>query len=200
MTRILPPADATAAREIGIDAPKSFGWRVFHERHPALVDQVLAATPYPPQIRQRLRGLVDASRSGAIPSLDADAPDVEAWRQWGAHWLGRSWSSAPFLWAESYFYRLLLDIVGHPTSRVWGQLDPFAPMKAAELRDPTLDDALRRPTSSATCPHEDRSRPCCTPACGATAPISASASTTASPTYRRARPSWPTTPSRWSPR
>lgn len=65
--------------------------------------------------------------------LPDDAPDRAAWDRWGRDHLGRAWANAPFLWAESYFYRRLLDAVGYFTPGPWFGVDPFAFLKTAEL-------------------------------------------------------------------
>lgn len=48
----------------------------------------------------------------------------------------------PFLWAESYFYRKLLDAIGFFEPGPWARLDPFEPVKSAELEGTALDTEL----------------------------------------------------------
>jgi hypothetical protein len=48
----------------------------------------------------------------------------------------------PFLWAESYFYRKLLEAVGFFQPGPWRGVDPFGPFKRAELDDPSVDADL----------------------------------------------------------
>ncbi|MFE3639263.1 damage-control phosphatase ARMT1 family protein, partial [Streptomyces sp. NPDC059168] len=76
--------------------------------------------------------------------------DVERWRAWGLDdHVGRSWFDVPWLWSESYFYRLLLEAVGYFGPGAWRGVDPFRPFKRAELDAPETDaelaalDALR---------------------------------------------------------
>ncbi|MBD0738664.1 damage-control phosphatase ARMT1 family protein [Streptomyces sp. CBMA29] len=72
------------------------------------------------------------------------ADDVRRWAEWGAEaYVGRtSWYEVPFLWAESYFYRRLLDAVGYFGPGPWQGVDPFAPFKRAELTGPEVADEL----------------------------------------------------------
>src|SRR5438874_1023743 len=51
-------------------------------------------------------------------------------------------SDGPFLWAESYFYRKLLEAVGYFQPGPWHGIDPFGPFKRAELDDPSVDADL----------------------------------------------------------
>lgn len=117
--------------------PASFAWSVIHRRHPLLVEQVLAAHPYGPDQVAALHRLAAESSGGTIEPLDG-VFDGAAWQVWGAGCFGRAWDEVPFLWAESYFYRRLLDAVGFFDPGPWFWLDPFAGHKAAELADPGL--------------------------------------------------------------
>jgi len=96
---------------------------VFHRRHPKLIQRLLDAHPYGPAQRSALNALLDESLHGVITPL-ADP-------QWDRGHYGQAWASTPFLWAESYFYRRLLEAVDYFATGV----DPFGPFKAAELVD-----------------------------------------------------------------
>ena len=114
-------------------ASAGFARTVFHDRHPTLIDRVAAGHPYTGDQRRRLRALLDESLTGRIGELPTDAADRDRWAA-GGH-LGRPWADAPFLWAESYFYRRILDAVDHFRPGPWHGVDPFAPMKDAELAE-----------------------------------------------------------------
>ncbi|QMU66922.1 damage-control phosphatase ARMT1 family protein [Streptacidiphilus sp. P02-A3a] len=132
----------STAPVIRSDVPGSFAWGVFHERHPELVRRVLDALPYGPVQRAGVERLLEESTTGVLEPLAADAPDAEQWREWGAGLWGRPWGEAPFLWAESYFYRRLLDATGYFRPGAWQGVDPFAPFKAAELAGAAVDAEL----------------------------------------------------------
>lgn len=127
---------------IRIDVPGSFARSVFHERHPELVRRLLAALPYGPGERAAVERLLLESTTGVLEPLGGDAPDAALWAQWGAGLWGRPWEEAPFLWAESYFYRRLLDATGYFRPGAWQGVDPFAPFKGAELAGPAVDGEL----------------------------------------------------------
>ncbi len=116
--------------------PGTFPHSVFHDRHPMLIDQVIAGRPYASAQRAALHRLLAESADGVIERLGDDAPDLSQWLAWGRDLWGRPWAEASFLWAESYFYRRLLGAVGYFDSGVWRGVDPFEPKKSAELDGP----------------------------------------------------------------
>lgn len=120
----------------------SFAWRVLEKRHPALIEQVRAAHPYTPRQNRALDRLLEEIQDGVIRPLHPGAHDQVAWETWAQDYVGRRWVDVPFLWAESYFYRKLLEAVDFFVPGPWFWIDPFEPMKTAELADATLDDDL----------------------------------------------------------
>jgi len=120
------------------NVPGSFSWGVFHQRHPTLVQQIRDSFPYPPDQDHALDRLGRESSVGVITPLGRRAPDREVWDGWGRDYFGQRWIDVPFLWAESYFYRKLLDVIGFFEPGPWSGIDPFAPFKNAELADSSL--------------------------------------------------------------
>jgi hypothetical protein len=43
---------------------------------------------------------------------------------WGRDYVAQRWIDIPFLWAESYFYRKLLDVTGFFKPGPWAGIDP----------------------------------------------------------------------------
>ncbi|WP_019932242.1 damage-control phosphatase ARMT1 family protein [Nocardia sp. BMG111209] len=113
--------------------PGTFARSVFHDRHPTLIERVLEAHPYGAPERTALRELLAETLHGTVRPLRTAAADAPSWDRWGAPWWGRPWGELPFLWAESYFYRRLLEAVGYFRPGVWQGIDPFGPTKDAEL-------------------------------------------------------------------
>ncbi|GAB7187074.1 damage-control phosphatase ARMT1 family protein [Kitasatospora sp. Ki12] len=138
------------------DVPGTFAWSVFHERHPALVRQVLDALPYGPTERAAVERLLAESTTGVLEPLPADAPDAAQWLRWGDGRWGEPWGEAPFLWAESYFYRRLLDATGYFRPGAWHGVDPFAPFKATELGGTAVDGELAALDGLDALPHDRR--------------------------------------------
>ncbi|SFS74966.1 damage-control phosphatase ARMT1 family protein [Saccharopolyspora flava] len=128
---------------ITVEEPGSFGWRVFHERHPVMIERLCAAHPFGPDVRDGLAALLEESTRGVVTPLDDDAPDHDVWHAWIADEIGKPWSQTSFLFAESYFFRKLLAATGFFSSGPWRGVDPFAPMKRAELHNAATADTLK---------------------------------------------------------
>jgi damage control phosphatase ARMT1-like protein len=138
--RRLVPDDPRPAPLTGQD-PASFAHGVVHRHHPRLVEQARNSNPYSPEQVAALDRLL-AELEGPVGPLEADAHDAARWRAWAEPHLGCGWDEVPFLWAESYFYRRLLDAVGFFTPGPGYWLDPFGHLKAGELHSVALDAEL----------------------------------------------------------
>ncbi|MEE4544670.1 damage-control phosphatase ARMT1 family protein [Streptomyces sp. V4-01] len=145
--------------------PDSFPHSVLAERHPALIRQVRDAFPYPPDRQQALDALAAetawsaaGTAAGRIAPLPAGAHDEARWGRWGRPYVGQSWFEVPFLWAESYFYRRLLEAVGHFGPGPWQGVDPFAPFKRAELRGAAVAEELAALDEVPGLPREEQDR------------------------------------------
>lgn len=150
------PASEQDAPVIVSNVPGSFAQGVLANRHPALIEQVRDAFPYGPRQHEALDALLDANNNGVIEPLAPSESDQELWWGWGRELFGRSWFDAPFLWAESYFYRRLLGAVGYFGAGPWQGIDPFAPFKRAELRGTAVDEELRALDALAGVPADER--------------------------------------------
>ncbi|MFU0243064.1 hypothetical protein ACKI1J_46155, partial [Streptomyces scabiei] len=134
----MPDTPFVPAPVIVADEPGSFPHGVLAERHPAIVRQVRDAFPLDPERRHALDALLAGCADGVVEPLPADADptgrDRDRWARWGMDaYAGRSWYDVPWLWAESHFYRRLLDAVGYFGPGAWQGVDPFRPAKLAEL-------------------------------------------------------------------
>ena len=123
----------------------SYPWSVLHDRHPKLIAQVREAHPYPPEVHAALDALLAEITGGVVTALAPTAHDSRDWEIFGhlAEYAGRSWYDTPFLWAESYFYRRLLEATGYFGTGPGASIDPFGPAKEEELAAavPDLDPA-----------------------------------------------------------
>ncbi|MFJ6578037.1 damage-control phosphatase ARMT1 family protein [Streptomyces sp. NPDC091368] len=148
--------DANGAPVILSNEPGSFSWGVLAKRHPALIQQVRDAFPYGRRQHEALDALLDGITNGVIEPLAPGEHDRERWADWGQEHFGRSWYDAPFLWAESYFYRRLLGAVGYFGTGPWQGVDPFAPFKRAELCSEAVEEELRALDALASVPADER--------------------------------------------
>jgi hypothetical protein len=131
-----------AAAPIVSNVPRSFARGVLTRRHPDLIATVRRLVPCPPAIQESLDQLL-VTIGGTIPPLPAGSHDLSTWQECAAPYLSRPWVDVPFLWAESYFYRLLLEATGYFGSGPWAGIDSFAPQKNAKLNTPDLARDLR---------------------------------------------------------
>ncbi|ANW21953.1 damage-control phosphatase ARMT1 family protein [Streptomyces clavuligerus] len=136
------PVDESGASVILSDETGSFAWGVLAKRHPSLIQQVRDAFPYGRRQHAALDALLDEITNGVVEPLAPSAHDHGQWAEWGRGHFGRPWFDAPFLWAESYFYRRLLGAVEYFGTGPWQGVDPFAPFKQAELRTAVVDEEL----------------------------------------------------------
>ncbi|MFJ5927621.1 damage-control phosphatase ARMT1 family protein [Kitasatospora sp. NPDC092948] len=116
-----------------ISSESPFASNVFAKRHPALIERLTGAWPFEPGQRQALSELAEEGVHGVIHPLPDSASDYQLWHKWGSAYYGRRWAETPFLWAESFFYRRLLEATGFFEPGPWQGVDLFAPFKQAEL-------------------------------------------------------------------
>ncbi|MFJ9889369.1 damage-control phosphatase ARMT1 family protein [Streptomyces sp. NPDC091287] len=151
MSAVASHAPVVLSNEVG-----SFAWGVLAKRHPALIQQVRDAFPYGRRQHEALDALLDEITNGVVEPLAPAERDHERWAVSGQEHFGRSWYDAPFLWAESYFYRRLLGAVGYFGTGPWQGVDPFAPFKKAELGTDAVEEELRALDALANVSAEER--------------------------------------------
>lgn len=122
----LPPLLATG------DAG-SFAEFTLKVRDPRIVQDLEEAPYFSPDLKRKFKKLREELAVGAIMPLRQDAPDADFWRDISKPYIGRSWLDVPWYWAETYFYRRILEIIGYFQIGAWHERDPFAPFKDAEL-------------------------------------------------------------------
>ncbi|GAA4579289.1 damage-control phosphatase ARMT1 family protein [Planotetraspora phitsanulokensis] len=133
---------AVSAPPILGNVPGAYALGVFRDRHPALIRQVRDALPYSPDRLEALDRLLEEAISDTMQPLEASAHDFAAWLTWGRAYLRGRWTDAPFLWAESFFYRRVLEATGYFADGPWRGVDPFEPFKQAELAGSVVDEEL----------------------------------------------------------
>jgi len=114
--------------------PNSFARFTLAERDPRILQDMEGESWFSPDLKRALGKLRRELTEGAIQPLTEDAPDVDFWKQISKPYIGRSWLDVPWYWAETYFYRRILEILGYFQIGAWHERDPFAPNKDAELQ------------------------------------------------------------------
>ena len=133
---ILPPPILTSE-------PDSFARRTFEVRVPRIILDVIGANDFPVEIVQALHALRDEILSGVIQPLRAPAPDAAFWEAHARPYLGKSWLTVPWYWAEAFLYRRILEATCYFQPGEWHHRDPYARQKQAELKPETGLHALQ---------------------------------------------------------
>lgn len=122
MTPTLPPPLMTS--ELG-----SFARGTIVERKPQIIAQVLADHDYPAEIVAALYAFRDEIASQPMQPLREQSAGTAAWNAELARYAGRTWLEVPWYFAETYFYRKLLEAVRYLQPGPWQAVDPFGPQK-----------------------------------------------------------------------
>lgn len=107
----------------------SFARYTLEVRLPALLREVAHQEIFEQNIRQQLLLAAENPRAIAVRSLALSQEEQPLWRLFFERYAGKSLVEVPFLQAELYFYRWLLEV----TRFAENGIDPFAFKKAREL-------------------------------------------------------------------
>jgi hypothetical protein len=123
----------------------SFARRTIVERQPQILRQVLEDNDYPADIVRGLDALEAEVGCGPIRPLTENADDVDFWNNALELYKGRTWLEASWFFAETYFYRRLLEAVRYLPPGPWQGRDPFWRRKRRLEQDmmPRFDEAWR---------------------------------------------------------
>ena len=112
----------------------TFTYRSIVERLPRIARRVLETNDYPPSVTARLEALIADIPDEPIRLLrDAAAPDTEEWVLYVSPYLDQSWLEVPWFFAETYFYRRVLEATSYFGRQAEDDRDPFGPQKAESL-------------------------------------------------------------------
>ena len=114
----------------------SFAHQTVVERLPRIARRVLEENDYSPAVTARLHTLIEDIPEANVRLLrDTTAPDTADWSHYLAPHLEHNWLEVPWFFAETYFYRRILEATGYfyvgPDERV----DPFAPHKRQSMEE-----------------------------------------------------------------
>lgn len=113
--------------------PGSWARLTFETRIPRIIDDVIAANDYPRTMVTALKALRREIVDGKIRALNEDADDRAFWDEHAREHLGKSWLEVPWFWAETFFYRRLLEAVRYFQPGKFYRHDPYAKIKREEL-------------------------------------------------------------------
>ncbi|MCP2728198.1 damage-control phosphatase ARMT1 family protein [Limnofasciculus baicalensis] len=104
------------------------------DRWPTIIRRVIEENDFSPLIIENLDNIVREFPNGIVRSLKGDhGADLEAWAGYIEPWLGQRWIDVPWLFAEVYLYRRILEATGYFTPGNFQGIDPFASQKSSSL-------------------------------------------------------------------
>lgn len=122
--------------------PGSFAHATLTQRWPAIAQRTIAQNDFPAEIVENLETLIQELPYGLVRSLkDDNGPDLVAWASYLEPFLDQPWIDVPWYFAESYFYRRILEATQYFLPRPQHGVDPFESQKRASLE--TTINAVR---------------------------------------------------------
>ncbi len=109
--------------------PGSFARSTIVERKPQLIAQAIADNPYPAQIVEALETLRSEIATQPMQPLREQTLDTADWNNQLARLGDTLWLDAPWYFAETLFYRKLLEAVGYLQPGGLHEHDPFGKQK-----------------------------------------------------------------------
>ena len=113
--------------------PGSFARLTIVERKPQIIRQVIEDNDYPADIVRALEVFREEIASRPMPPLQEVAPDVVFWNAEWKTYQGKTWLQVPWYFAETYFYRRLLEAVHYFQPGLWQGRDPFQKQKQRQM-------------------------------------------------------------------
>jgi hypothetical protein len=113
--------------------PGSFALHTIAERKPQIIRQVIEDNPYPAGIIQALKAFSAEIASSRMQPVKEQAADASFWNRALAQFPGATWFEVPWYFAETFFYRRLLEAVHYFQPGEWHHHDPFLTQKHHQI-------------------------------------------------------------------
>jgi uncharacterized protein with ATP-grasp and redox domains len=95
-------------------------------RLPDIGQRILAENDFSLEIMGKLEALIGEMPYGQIPPLqDPSAPDAGNWARYVEPYLDQNWLQVPWFFAETYFYRRVLEVTGYFQPGPGHGVDPY---------------------------------------------------------------------------
>jgi uncharacterized protein with ATP-grasp and redox domains len=134
----LPLPPALVGAEVG-----SFTEYTVTKRMPAIARRVVIENNFPSEVNTRLESLATELPLGYLLPLENDTGgDFSAWDTYLQVYKGQRWIDVPWFFAETYFYRLILDITHYFRPGECQGIDPFQLQKFQGLEAATASIVL----------------------------------------------------------
>ncbi|WP_375513081.1 damage-control phosphatase ARMT1 family protein [uncultured Nostoc sp.] len=133
----LPLPPSLLASEVG-----SFTEFTVTQRMPEIARRVIVENNFSPEINTRLERLATELPTGYLqPLVNDTGADFPAWDTYLKFYKGQRWIDIPWFFAETYFYRLILEITHYFRPGIWQTVDPFQLQKSQGL-EASLDSTI----------------------------------------------------------
>jgi hypothetical protein len=104
------------------------------QRMPGIARRVIAENNFSPNINESLENLANELPSGyLLPLINDTNVDFAAWEKYLEPYKGQRWVDIPWFFAETYFYRLILNITNYFLPGEWQGVDPSQLQKSQGL-------------------------------------------------------------------
>ncbi len=113
--------------------PGSFARETILERKPQIIQQVIADNRFPPEIVASLNEFAAEIARSPIQPVKEPASDAAFWNKALAQYQGATWLEVPWYFAETFFYRKLLEATRYFQSGEWERYDPFQAKKQHQI-------------------------------------------------------------------
>lgn len=111
----------------------SFARKTIEELKPGIIDNLLSEYDYTPEIKNALLEFKSELSRGTIKSLCEKTSDVEIWEEDLSPFKEKGWLEIPWLLAETYFFRRILEIIHYFQPGPWQGRDPYQHLKNREI-------------------------------------------------------------------
>jgi uncharacterized protein with ATP-grasp and redox domains len=115
--------------------PGSFAQKTVRARLPTILEQTHRSEGLSANIRQELKEFHAELIFGRVKPLQEPTHDREIWNNEIRKWLGKKWDQLPWLIAEAFFYRRILEITRFFQPGPMMGKDPFEQQKTQEILD-----------------------------------------------------------------
>ena len=136
----------------------SFAHLTLTKRMPAIVQRVIDENDFPPSIVENLETLIQELPYGIVRVLNDEGPDVPTWSRYLKPFVGKRWIEIPWLFAEVYFYRRIVEATHYFLQGSFQGVDPYEYQKSRGLEtamDSIQELSARVNAWSDTQPHRD---------------------------------------------
>jgi uncharacterized protein with ATP-grasp and redox domains len=115
--------------------PGSFAQETIVQRKPHIIDDVIADNVYPSSIIERLTCFKEEIAEGKVQPLTEETQDAQEWNKAWLRFKDKTWLELPWFFAETYFYRRLLEIVNYFQHGPLRNQDPFSTPKGKQIEE-----------------------------------------------------------------